>query len=157
MGGQFKICVGSDNRNIQHPCILRFRPSGLSAFLYRSGAPIRLLAMLAWMDLEMTGLDPSQHVIVEIATLVTDDDLNIIAEGPDLVIHQPEEVLAETTKAWRSVFHHERPATEQGFEETFGALSTPNFPLMNVKKWKASDVSYTVGKMKTQVARGADH
>jgi oligoribonuclease len=42
--------------------------------------------MLAWMDLEMTGLDPQRHVIVEIATLVTDDDLNLIAEGPDLVI-----------------------------------------------------------------------
>ena len=42
----------------------------------------------------MTGLDPSVHVIVEIATLVTDDDLNVIAEGPDLVIHQPDDVLA---------------------------------------------------------------
>jgi oligoribonuclease len=39
------------------------------------------------MDLEMTGLDPSRHTIVEIATLVTDDDLTIIAEGPDLVVH----------------------------------------------------------------------
>jgi len=47
-----------------------------------------------WMDLEMTGLDPSKDVIVEIATLVTDDDLNIVAEGPDLVVHQPESALA---------------------------------------------------------------
>ena len=47
------------------------------------------------MDLEMTGLDPSRDVIVEIATVVTDDDLNIVAEGPDLVIHQPETVLAQ--------------------------------------------------------------
>ena len=46
------------------------------------------------MDLEMTGLDPAKDAIVEIATLVTDDDLNIVAEGPDLVVHQPEEVLA---------------------------------------------------------------
>jgi oligoribonuclease len=46
------------------------------------------------MDLEMTGLDPEVHVIVEIATLVTDDDLNIIAEGPDLVVHQPDEALS---------------------------------------------------------------
>ncbi len=46
------------------------------------------------MDLEMTGLDPTQHVIVEIATLITDDDLNIIAEGPELVIHATEEELA---------------------------------------------------------------
>lgn len=43
--------------------------------------------MLAWMDLEMTGLNPSVHVICEIASLITDDDLNVIAEGPDLVIH----------------------------------------------------------------------
>ena len=47
------------------------------------------------MDLEMTGLDPEHHVIVEIATLVTDDDLNIVAEGPDLVIYQPDEALAK--------------------------------------------------------------
>jgi oligoribonuclease len=40
------------------------------------------------MDLEMTGLDAERHVIVEIATLITDDDLDIVAEGPDLVIHQ---------------------------------------------------------------------
>lgn len=46
------------------------------------------------MDLEMTGLDPSRHVIVEIATIATDDELNIVAEGPDLVIHQPEDQLA---------------------------------------------------------------
>ncbi len=50
--------------------------------------------MLVWMDLEMTGLDPARHVIVEIATLITDDELEIIAEGPDLVVHQPPEALA---------------------------------------------------------------
>jgi oligoribonuclease len=46
------------------------------------------------MDLEMTGLDPTTDVIVEIATLITDDNLELIAEGPDLVIHQPPEALA---------------------------------------------------------------
>ncbi|MBV8386502.1 MAG: oligoribonuclease, partial [Acidimicrobiia bacterium] len=50
--------------------------------------------MLVWMDLEMTGLDPGNDAIVEIATLVTDDDLNVVAEGPDLVVHQPPDVLA---------------------------------------------------------------
>lgn len=50
--------------------------------------------MLAWMDLEMTGLDPVNDRIVEIATLITDDDLEIVAEGPDLVVHQPDEALA---------------------------------------------------------------
>jgi oligoribonuclease len=46
------------------------------------------------MDLEMTGLDPARHRIVEIATIITDDELAVIAEGPDLVIHQPEDELA---------------------------------------------------------------
>ena len=51
--------------------------------------------MLVWMDLEMTGLDPASDVIVEIATLVTDDELVVVAEGPDLVIHQPPEALVD--------------------------------------------------------------
>jgi oligoribonuclease len=53
-----------------------------------------IAAVLAWIDLEMTGLDPAQHVIVEIATLLTDDDLNLIAEGPDLVVHATDDELA---------------------------------------------------------------
>jgi len=51
--------------------------------------------MLVWMDLEMTGLEPARHVIVEIATIITDDQLDIVAEGPDLVIHADEAQLAE--------------------------------------------------------------
>jgi oligoribonuclease len=47
------------------------------------------------MDLEMTGLEPQRHVIVEIATLITDDQLNIIAEGPDLVVHATTEQLEQ--------------------------------------------------------------
>ena len=47
------------------------------------------------MDLEMTGLDPDRHVIVEIATLLTDDDLELVAEGPDLIVHASELELAE--------------------------------------------------------------
>ena len=50
--------------------------------------------VLMWMDLEMTGLDPATDVIVEIATLVTDYALDIVAEGPDLVVHQPPTALA---------------------------------------------------------------
>ncbi|MFI5040707.1 MAG: oligoribonuclease [Acidimicrobiales bacterium] len=59
--------------------------------------------MLAWMDLEMTGLDPSVHTIVEIATLITDDDLNVVAEGPDLVIHQPPQALAAMAEVVRQM------------------------------------------------------
>ena len=47
-----------------------------------------------WLDLEMTGLDSQQDAILEIAALVTDANLNLIAEGPSLVIHQPEAKLA---------------------------------------------------------------
>lgn len=47
------------------------------------------------MDLEMTGLEPDRHVIVEIATVITDDYLNVIADGPDLVIHATEEQLTQ--------------------------------------------------------------
>lgn len=48
---------------------------------------------LIWIDLEMTGLDPEKKFILEIATVVTDDRLEIVAEGPNIAIHQPEEVL----------------------------------------------------------------
>lgn len=48
---------------------------------------------LIWIDLEMTGLDPDKDVIIEIATLVTDANLNLLAEGPSIVIHQPDELM----------------------------------------------------------------
>jgi oligoribonuclease len=51
-------------------------------------------SMLVWMDLEMTGLDHTSDVIVEIATLITDDELNIVAEGPDLVVAASDDELA---------------------------------------------------------------
>jgi oligoribonuclease len=51
--------------------------------------------MLAWIDLEMTGLDPARHTIVEIACLITDDDLAIVAEGPDMIVHASPELLSE--------------------------------------------------------------
>ena len=51
------------------------------------------LNLLAWIDLEMTGLDPEKHHIIEIASLITDSELNVIEEGPEIVISQPIEVL----------------------------------------------------------------
>ena len=47
---------------------------------------------LVWIDCEMTGLDPKTNHLIEIAVIVTDKDLNILAEGPNLVIHQTDEV-----------------------------------------------------------------
>jgi oligoribonuclease len=49
---------------------------------------------MVWVDLEMTGLDEQACCIVEIATIITDSNLEVVAEGPCLVIHQPDEVLA---------------------------------------------------------------
>jgi oligoribonuclease len=49
---------------------------------------------LVWIDLEMTGLDPQSDHIIEIATIVTDSSLELLAEGPVVAIHQPEDVLA---------------------------------------------------------------
>ncbi|MBW2615857.1 MAG: oligoribonuclease [Deltaproteobacteria bacterium] len=49
---------------------------------------------LIWIDLEMTGLDPDTHVIVEIASIVTDGQLNIVAQGPDIAINHPEDILS---------------------------------------------------------------
>ncbi|MDD9952119.1 MAG: oligoribonuclease [Zetaproteobacteria bacterium] len=57
-----------------------------------------------WMDLEMTGLYPESDTILEIATLITDTDLNILEEGPELVIHQEDAVLARMD-AWNQSHH----------------------------------------------------
>ena len=59
---------------------------------------------LIWIDLEMTGLDPEAMVILEIASIVTDADLNIIAEGPLLAINYPESIL-DNMEEWSRTHH----------------------------------------------------
>jgi oligoribonuclease len=59
---------------------------------------------LIWLDLEMTGLHPEVDVIIEVATLVTDKDLNVLATGPVFAIHQPDEVL-ERMDEWCQTTH----------------------------------------------------
>jgi oligoribonuclease len=59
---------------------------------------------LIWIDLEMTGLDPDNHVIIEIASIVTDAELRVVAEGPDIAIRQPQEVLSGMDE-W-NINHH---------------------------------------------------
>lgn len=59
---------------------------------------------LIWVDLEMSGLNPDTDHILEIATLVTDKELNIIAEGPALVVHQPDSVL-DAMDEWCTQHH----------------------------------------------------
>ncbi|MBA3661571.1 MAG: oligoribonuclease [Gammaproteobacteria bacterium] len=60
---------------------------------------------LIWIDLEMTGLNPEKDRIIEIATIVTDSNLKVIAEGPQFVIHQPEELLLGMDE-WNTKQHH---------------------------------------------------
>jgi oligoribonuclease len=59
---------------------------------------------LIWIDLEMTGLDPDKMVIIEIASIITDDSLNIIAEGPNIAINYPEEILSGMEE-WSRTHH----------------------------------------------------
>lgn len=61
---------------------------------------------LVWIDLEMTGLDPDQDAIIEIATIVTDSQLNILAEGPVLAVSQSEDVLGRMDD-WNKKQHGE--------------------------------------------------
>jgi len=67
---------------------------------------------LIWIDLEMTGLDPDRERIIEIATVVTDADLNVLAEGPSLVIHQAE-VLLEAMDEWNTKQHGKSGLTKR--------------------------------------------
>lgn len=67
---------------------------------------------LVWIDLEMTGLDPDRDVIIEIATIVTDANLNILAEGPVHAIHQPNEVM-QGMDEWNTRQHGQSGLTQR--------------------------------------------
>ncbi len=69
-----------------------------------SSSPTPRSDVLVWIDLEMSGLDPERERILEIATLVTDSDLNLLAEGPDLVVHQDNGLLVNMD-AWNQDHH----------------------------------------------------
>jgi len=61
---------------------------------------------LSWIDMEMTGLDPATDVVLEIATIVTDKDLQVLAEGPVIAIGQPKDVL-DAMDEWNTRTHNE--------------------------------------------------
>jgi len=67
---------------------------------------------LIWIDLEMTGLDTMQDHIIEIATIVTDSQLNVLAEGPMLAVHQPDSVLSAMDD-WNTRQHAQSGLTER--------------------------------------------
>jgi oligoribonuclease len=71
-----------------------------------------------WIDLEMSGLDPEANVILEIASIVTDGELNIIAQGPEIVVSQPESVLLAMDK-WCTSVH-----TKSGLYDKVKASAT---------------------------------
>ncbi|OMH31812.1 oligoribonuclease [Motiliproteus sp. MSK22-1] len=73
---------------------------------------------LIWIDLEMTGLDPDNDVIIEIATIVTDAQLNILEEGPIIAIHQSDEVL-EGMDEWCTNQHGKSGLTQRVRESTY--------------------------------------
>ena len=67
---------------------------------------------MIWIDLEMTGLDTQRDYIIEIASIVTDKNLNIIDEGPNLVINQPDEVL-NSMDQWNTNHHNNSGLTQK--------------------------------------------
>lgn len=67
---------------------------------------------LVWMDLEMTGLEPETDRIIELAVLVTDSELNIVAEGPEIVVHQSDEVL-DAMDEWNTTHHGQSGLTKK--------------------------------------------
>jgi oligoribonuclease len=71
---------------------------------------------LIWIDLEMTGLEPKQDKVIEIATIVTDKDLNILAQGPEIAIHQSDEVLSAMDE-WNTS-HHGRSGLTQRVKDS---------------------------------------
>ena len=67
---------------------------------------------LVWIDLEMTGLDPEKEKIIEMATIVTDSELNLVAEGPVIAIHQPDSLL-DAMDEWCTRTHGESGLTQR--------------------------------------------
>ena len=94
-------------------------------------------AALVWMDLEMTGLDPNKERIIEIATLITDGDLNVLAEGPVLAVRQSEALL-EAMDDWNQSHHSAsgllRRVREEGVSEREAEAATLAFLEKHVEK-----------------------
>jgi oligoribonuclease len=83
----------------------------------RAKHPLRLMSAIVWMDMEMSGLDPQTERILEVALLITDGELNVVAEGPNLVLHQSEELLAAMDQ-WNTIHHGQSGLTKRAREST---------------------------------------
>ena len=89
---------------------------------------------LIWIDLEMTGLDTDADSILEIATIVTDKDLNILAEGPVFAIHHPLERL-EAMDAWNRNQHGRSGLWQQVLESTDGHADAERATVAFLRQW----------------------
>lgn len=72
---------------------------------------------LVWIDLEMTGLDPEKERIIEMATIITDSELNFVAEGPVIAVHQPDSLL-DSMDEWCTTTHGASGLTKRVKEST---------------------------------------
>lgn len=89
---------------------------------------------LVWIDLEMTGLNPDSDVIIEIATVVTDKDLNVLAEGPVFAIHQPEAVLA-TMDEWNTRQHGQSGLADRVRASQVSAAEAQQATIAFLREW----------------------
>ena len=92
---------------------------------------------LVWMDLEMSGLDPERDVILEIATIVTDANLKVLAEGPVIAIHQPENVLTSMDD-WNTRHHTQSGLVSRVRRSQYSLKDAEDVTLRFIRK-------YTVG------------
>ena len=99
---------------------------------------------LIWIDLEMTGLDPNHDRIIEIATVVTDSDLNILAEGPSMAIHQAETLL-EGMDEWNTTHHGNSGLTERVRKSTVSESQAEQATLDFLSKWVPQGASPMCG------------
>jgi len=70
------------------------------------------MSAIVWMDMEMSGLDPETERILEVAVLITDGELNVVAEGPNLILHQSDELLA-AMDPWNTTHHGQSGLTQR--------------------------------------------
>ena len=99
---------------------------------------------LIWIDLEMTGLNPQKDVIIEIATIVTDKNLNILAEGPMLAIHQSDEVL-NSMDAWCVNQHGKSGLTQRVKDSNISAAEAEKQTIAFLEKYIAKGKSPMCG------------
>ena len=99
---------------------------------------------LIWIDLEMTGLNPDADLIIELATVVTDKDLNILAEGPVLAIHQSEAVLAAMDD-WNQQHHQESGLIERVRHSQIGEAEAEQQTIDFLKRWVPENTSPMCG------------